>query len=264
MNSIIKWTLNQRRMSTIMWCVGMAVFIFICMIFYPSFKDNAPEFEQSFSDLPDAAVQLFGGSTDFFSPVGYTNSQVYFISLPLLLGILAISLGSRIVAKEEADTTIEGLLSRPVSRTKLLAAKAITATFILAVVSLVTAVTMVVMAEAVNLGISNANLLIASFLCFLLTLSFGAISFLVTTIGRAGGMALGIGTLIAFGGYLIDSLAGTVQWLQTPAKLFPFHYYQSEAALNGQYNWWNTLYFAGLIAICAVVSWLAFRRRDLK
>lgn len=264
MKSIIVWTLSQRKASTLWWIVGMVVFIFIGMIFYPSFKDSAPQFEQSFSELPDAAVELFGGSTDFFSPVGYANSQIYFISLPLLLGILAISLGSKVVAKEEADKTIEGLLSRPVSRTKLLLAKAIAATIILALVSKVTAVSMIIMSAIVDLDISTANLIVVSFVCFLLTLSFGAIAFLFTTIGRASSMALGVATLIAFGGYLIDSLAGTVTWLQVPAKLFPFHYYQSEAALNGEYNWWNTLYFVGLIAVSAVISWLAFRRRDLK
>lgn len=261
--SIIKWTLRQRKASIIWWSVGIAIFMFISMIFYPSFKDSAAELEKSLTDIPDAALQLFGGSTDFFSPVGYTNSQVYFISLPLLLGILAISLGSKVVAKEESDKTIEGLLSRPVSRTKLLISKSLAASLILAFVSLIAAISMVLVAKIVGLDIATSNLLTASFVCFLLTLSFGAIAFTITTIGKASGLALGVATLIAFGGYLVDSLAGTVSWLETPAKFFPFHYYQSESALYGSYNWWNILFFIAVIIVSGLISWLAFRRRDL-
>ncbi|MBI2368924.1 MAG: MFS transporter [Deltaproteobacteria bacterium] len=44
--------------------------------------------------------------------------------LPLLLSVLTIGLGSRLLAKEESEGTLELLLARPVSRAKLLAAKA--------------------------------------------------------------------------------------------------------------------------------------------
>jgi len=68
---------------------------------------------------------------------------------------------------------------------------------------------------------------------------------------------------VALGGYIIGSLAGTVKWLSFPAKLLPFHYYQSEAILRGTYNWNNVWYFVFVIALCSVLSWVAFRRRDL-
>jgi ABC-type transport system involved in multi-copper enzyme maturation permease subunit len=100
--------------------MGVSIFIFINMIFYPTFKDQAAELQKSFESLPDAALQLFGGSSDFFSPVGFLNSQIFFLMLPLLLGILAISLGSSLLAAEERDSTIESLMARPISRTHLL------------------------------------------------------------------------------------------------------------------------------------------------
>lgn len=263
MKSVIKWTFRARKISTFWWCFATAFFMFVNMIFYPSFKNDAEELQKSFENLPDAAVQLFGGSTDFFSPIGYLNSQVFFIMLPMLLGILSIALGSKLLASEEQDKTIESILSRPLSRTQFLFAKALSGVSVLTLVSVVSWLAVVILAKLVDLEISAWLLTKTTFVCYLLVLSFGAIAYLLTATGRAKGAAIGIATLVAFGGYIVDSLAGTVSWLQTPSKLLPFNYYQSEAILRETYNWNNIWYFVGLITACGVFSWLVFRRRDL-
>src|SRR5690606_32132476 len=124
MNPVIKWTVRMRKLSTIWWSFGIVAFIVLGLIFYPSFKDQAEALEKSFENLSDSVVALIGGSTDFFSPVGYMSSQIHFIMLPLLLGILTIGLGSSLLAREETENTIESLLARPISRGELLFAKA--------------------------------------------------------------------------------------------------------------------------------------------
>lgn len=263
MIAIIKWTLWQRRWSTLWWSVGVAGVIFLSMIFYPSFRDQAAELQKSFESLPDAAVQLFGGSTDFFSPVGFMNSQVFFLTLPLVLGILAIGLGSSILAREEQDGTIESLLARPISRSHLLYAKLVAAAIVLGIVAAVGLVTTIITAAIINLPLSSAALAATFLLCFLMCLTFTAIAFVITATGKARVAALGITTLFGFGGYIVSSLAGTVDWLSGPSKVFAFHYYQPEAVLRGQYDWQNALYFVIVTAACAFVSWTVFRRRDI-
>ena len=237
--------------------------MFINMIFYPTFKDQAAELQKSFESLPDSAVQLFGGSTDFFSPVGFLNSQIFFIMLPLLLGILAIGLGSSLIAREEQDKTIEALLSRPVSRTRLLFSKAIAGLLQLSIVTAVTLLTTIVVARIVAIDVPILYIAAATFACYVLAISFGAIGFLLTATGRARGLSLGLGTVVALGGYIISSLAGTVAWLKAPSYIFPFHYYQSEAILRGNFVWSDMFVLFGLIAVCGLGSWIAFRRRDL-
>lgn len=263
MKPIIRWTTWQRRWSTMWWSVSIFGFIFINMIFYPSFKDQAEQLAKTFQDLPPAAVQLFGGSTDFFSPIGFLNSQIFFLMLPLLLGILAIGLGSSLIAREEQDKTIELLLARPLSRSRLLMSKALAGTVILAIVTIAGLITTLLISKFVDLEVPSSAITLATINCFLLTLSFGAIAFLLTTIGKARGASLGIAALIAIGGYLVSSLSGTVDWLKVPAKVFPFHYYQSEAILRETYNWNNALFFGAIILVCGALSWLSFRRRDI-
>lgn len=263
MKSIIKWTIWQRRFSTMGWAIGAFGLLFISMITYPAFKNDAAELQKSFENLPDTAVQFFGGSTDLFSPVGFMNSQIFFITLPIILIILAIGLGSSLIAREEQDLTMETLLARPVSRTKLLAAKAIGGLAILLGVTAVSVLTIVATAKIVDLEVDTWRLVLATLVCALMALSIGALAFLLTAMGRARAGALGLASLVGLGGYVISSLAGTVSWLEAPSKIFPFTYYQSEAILRGTYNWMNLLFFGGLIAACALVSWVAFRRRDI-
>lgn len=264
MKSIIKWTLRQRRTSTMWWCFAVSSFIFVNMIFYPSFKDQAAQLQQSFSNIPDSVLQLIGGSTDFFSPVGYLNGQIFFIMLPLLLGILAISLGSKLIASEERDKTIESLLSRPISRSKLLAGKALAGTSILSLASIAAWLSTTLLAKAVGLEVSTIAISQATLVCFLLALSFGAVAFALTSSGINQSLSLGLTSFFAFGGYIIGSLSGTIEWLKIPSKLFSFTYYDSEKILRGSYNWNNIFFFFMVIALSALASWYYFKNRDLK
>lgn len=263
MKSIAKWTLWQRRWNTAWWALGIFVLLAFTLVFYPTFRDQAAELQKSFDSLPDAALQLFGGSADFFSPVGFLNSQIYFMVMPLLLGVLAIGMGTNLLAREEQDTTIETLLARPVSRSSFLAAKAAAGTMILAAISLVGFATTAIMAKFIDLTIPTSYIAEVSFACFVLCLSFGAIAFFITTLGRARSASIGITSAIAVGGYLVSSLAGTVDWLKGPAKVFPFHYYQSEAILRGHFDWSDMLLLLILVVVCGVLSWVSFRRRDI-
>lgn len=260
---IIRWTLWGRRWSTAWWSVGVFSFILINMVFYPTFKDQAQVLEKSFASLPKAALQLFGGSSDFFSPIGFLNSQIFFLMLPMLLTILAVALGSSLIAREEQDGTLETVLARPVSRGRVLIAKIIAGSLVLAVVSAVALATVVAAAKVFGLDVASSLIAQASFNSFLLAYCTGAVAFLLAATGRARGAAIGVAALVGFGGYIISSLSGTVEWLKTPSRIFPFDYFQSEAILRGTYHWINALYFVVVIAVCGVLSYVVFRRRDL-
>ncbi len=263
MKAIIKWSLKQRRHSIFWWSLAAFGLIFINMIFYPTFKDQAAQLQKSFESLPEATLQFIGGSSDFFSPVGFLNSQIYFLMLPLILGVLAIGLGSSLLAREEQDKTIEALLARPNSRTHVLLSKALVGGIILAITTLVSLVTTAITAKMVKLDVSSLRIILATLACFLLVLCFAAIAFMLTSFGRARSASIGIATTFSLGGYIISSLSGTVSWLQTPSKFFPFYYYQPEAILRGTYNWLHVLFFIGVIAVAGVLSWISFRHRDI-
>lgn len=263
MLALIKWTLWQKRWSMFWWSVGITGLVVMTLAFYPSVKDQATELEKSFSEFSDSTMALFGG-TDFFSPVGYLNSQLIYLMLPLLLIILGVGLGTSLIGREESDTTLESLLARPISRTRLLVAKALAGMLVLFFVTLVGTFVTIAMAQAVNLGVSLSYIAAACFACYMLVLTFSSVSFALTATGRGRAAALGIATVYAVGGYIIGSLASTVTWLEKPSLVFPYHYYRSADILHGTFAWSSIIFFAAFTFVAGVLAWLSFRRRDLE
>lgn len=262
MFTIYKWTIWQRRWSIFWWSVGVVALVVITLVFYPAFKDQA-DLNKQLENLPQAAKSLISDTGDFFSPQGYLSSQLYYLTLPLILSILSMGLGSSLIAKEEDGGTIELLLSRPVSRGKVLLGKAAAGVVILIIVSVLALISAVVMCKLVSIDVSLAGVVMATFMALVLALLFGAVAFMVTTIGRARIASIGIAVLIAFGGYIVSSLAEVVGWLKWPARFLPYHYYQPGAALNGNYYWRNVIFLLIVTVILGFISWSAFRRRDL-
>ncbi len=264
MHPISHWTMWQRRSSIFWWVLGTAGFVVLSIGFYASFRGQADQLNAALDKIPPAAKSLLaGGSSSFISPQGFLNARLYYLMLPMILSILAIGLGSSLIAKEEDDGTLELLLSRPISRGKLLRGKAwagfITVTF----VGLVALVTTLITCRLVQLNEAAQWIILANFMAMLLALLFGTLALMITTIGRARGSAIGISVLVALGGYVVVSLADNVHWLKWPAKAFPYNYYRTGDILAGNFRWQNAAGFLVAIAVLLLISWSAFRKRDL-
>lgn len=261
--AIFRWTLWQRRWFILWWCVAITALIALNLSFYPTFRDQAAQLEQSLKEIPDSAKALSTDTGEFASPVGFLSSQVFYLMLPMLLGIMSIALGSSLIAREEKEGTIELLLSRPISRTWLLIAKAKAGLVLCAVGGLVAFIVTAGLSKLVDLPVSAPNIAVATLTCTLLALTFGSVAFLIAATGKARIASIGIATVVALGGYIIASLAGLATWLKTISKIFPFYYYKPGEILYGNYNWQNvTILTCGTLVACTL-AWIAFRRRDI-
>ncbi len=263
--AIIKGELMQRRWSTLWWIVGIVAFITLTLGVYPTFRNQAAQLDQSLQSIPDSAKALFTDTNDFLSPVGYLSSQVYYLLLPLLFSFLAVSLGSSLIAKEEANRTIELLLARPIARTSLVLGKAAAGAIVLARIGLAIAIFGALEVAIIGFkGVSLWSILLVTLMALIMSTLFGAIAFALTATGGMGRKAaIGLATLAAFASYLVSSLDKTVTWLQWPAKLLPFHYYKPADILNGHFTGWEALGMIAIIAVLIILSCLAFRRRDI-
>ena len=226
-------------------------------------RDQAAQLNKSFGGLSGNTIALFGG-TDFFSPVGYLNSQLIYFTLPLILAILAIGLGTSLIGREESSGALEVLLARPISRGRLLCAKAIAGMLVILAVTLVGSAVIVLLSKAVHIDVPLGNIAAACFACYMLVLTFGATAFLLSATGRGRAAALGVAVVYAIGGYLIGSLADSVHWLQHVSLLFPYHYYRTADILRGTFDWSSIVFFALFTVACGLLAWLSFRHRDLQ
>lgn len=263
--ALIAWELRRRRWSTLWWIVGFGTMIALVVLVYPTFHDQAAVLDKSLEGIPESAKRLFTDTSDLFSPVGYLSSQLYYLLAPLLFSCLAIGLGASLLAREESDRTIELLLARPVSRSQLLFAKALAGFVILAVVCAVMIGVAVAGAKLVDFtGVGAGGIALVTLMSAALGLVFGALAFMFTALGKLGrGAAIGISALVGVASYLVSSLDKTVEWLQFPAKLLPFHYYHPAEILGGGFKLSEFLGFIAVVLVLMVIAWLAFRRRDI-
>lgn len=263
MRDIIVWELKQRRRYILWWSLAMVLVMLMLLSIYPSIHKEADQLNQVMAQLPES-IRAMRGSGDITSPIGYLNGELYYFSLPIMFIIIAIGLGAGMIGKEEQSHTLELLLSRPVSRGALITAKAIGAALTLAAIVFVQFVMVAGVGRLFGLTIDVGSLVMANVYCYLLCLSFGAIAFMMTASSIARRSSIAVATFFAFGGYLLASMSSLADWVGKLAKLFPYHYYDPYAILSGHQSKGLALYLAIIFAICAVGSYVFFRRRDIE
>ena len=87
MISILLWEIRRRKWFTFWWTFGISSVVALTILPYVSVKEQADELTESLGELSSSAGSFLGGA-DLFSPVGYISSQIYYITLPLLLIIM--------------------------------------------------------------------------------------------------------------------------------------------------------------------------------
>ena len=99
---------------------GMVALFMIGM--YPAFSADVEASKELISQLPDAVRAMFDISlSNFFTIFGF---YAYFLSFATVAGaIQAMNIGAGSMAKEFAGKTADFLISKPVTRTKVLTAK---------------------------------------------------------------------------------------------------------------------------------------------
>ena len=267
MKPIIRWELKQRKTAILWWTVSAIAICALILLIYPPLRDQAQQFNKVINQLPQGLRQLKAGATgkvDVANPIDFLNSQLYYITLPILLIILTVTRGSSLLGRDEQDRTLELLLARPISRGKLLAAKAWSGIMETFVVSAVSTVAVIVLAKAINLDVATPKLLVVGLYTWLFCLSFGAIAFALTAAGRfTKRSSTGIAVLASFGGYLITSLGGLNHTVGSFAKFTPYHYFAPEKIMRGQGITGLNVYLIGILVACAIMAYTGFRSRDI-
>lgn len=263
MLSIIRWELARRRWFMLWWSIGVSALIAMTVLAYIAFKGNIAQYNHDFSGLTSSAGAFFG-SSDFFSPVGYLNSQIYYILLPILLIVMSITLVSGLLNRDESDLTVELTLARPISRLRLLLAKAVVGITVLAVVGVVSFGVMVACLKISGLDVPLKYVLLTHVVCFIFGGMFGAISFALMAASRlTRPVASAAAIVLGFGGYVVVSMGGYVDFIKHIAKAFPYHYYDPTSLLGGKLDSGLFIYMAVVFVLCVVASVWGYRQRDI-
>ncbi|HEU4966453.1 MAG TPA: ABC transporter permease subunit [Candidatus Saccharimonadales bacterium] len=263
MNAVIAWELRRRRLFIVWWAIGIASLIAITVLAYKAIGHDARQLNTTFNSISSSAGGFFGGS-DFFSPIGYLSSQIYYILLPILVIIMSVVLAAGLMNRDEDDATVEFTLARAITRRQLLLAKAVVWLIVTSAVCVLTYMVTVATVHFAGIRINQADLVTTHLLSFAFSASFGMIAFaLMATNQLTRKAASSIAIVLAFGGYVISSLASLVHWLETPAKFMPYHYYNTVGLFSGHVERGLVLYLLGAAILAASIAAIGYTRRDI-
>jgi ABC-2 type transport system permease protein len=206
-------TLRDLRRSTIGWSIGIALLVMIMAAMWPSIRDM-PDLEQLLSNYPQAMQELFDIQA-ITTGAGFLNAELFSILLPSLFMIFAIGRGTKLVAGEETDGTLEVLVVSPVSRTRLLLDKAVALGVAVVVLGAVLFSSLVVAAAVADMGVPVGHAAAGTLSMVLVGLLHG---WLALAVGAATGrraLAMAVAATFAVAGYVLH-VAGALVDAITP------------------------------------------------
>lgn len=267
MRHVIWWELKRRKIALLWWTIGSIIMTLIIVTLYPSIRDQAAQMNQVINQLPEGLREMKAGASgavDVGDPLEFLNSQLFYATLPIMWIILAVTRGGSILGREEQDKTLEVLLAQPVSRSRFIVAKAVALSVEMLIVGGATLAVLLATAPVFELHVATARLFMAALYTALFCLSFGYIAFALqaaSSLTRKGSTAIAV--LLGFGGYILTSLSGLTDWLATPVKLFPYHYFKPLDALQGHTPRGLVIYLAIVYILGTFISVVGFRKRDI-
>lgn len=216
-----------------------------------------------YTNLPEAFLSLAGIPPDAdIAALAY--NAVYNSYGALVLGGIAIAMGSASIAGEERKGTIGILLGNPRSRTQVLVAKAL-ALVLLMVLSgvvlwlagIVSPQLLGVSVEGMNIGAFVVHLAVTSLLYGLLALSLGAWT------GKTG-VATGVSAGLMVVSFVAVGILPLVEGWEDVARLFPSYYLGSSDPLINGIDWGHIALIVGASVALFAAAVIGVNRRDLR
>ncbi|MCE2527573.1 MAG: ABC transporter permease subunit [Actinomycetia bacterium] len=257
-------TLRDRRRSLFWWVVGIFGYMLGIGAVYPNVRDNQDQFEALLETYPDELLAIMGvGEESLFDPVGFMRAEAFGWIVPLVFAIYGAAQGARAVAGEEEAGTIDLVMATPLSRFGLVWQKWLALVLTEMVLGVGLFVSLALDNVLFGMDIPLGNSAAGCFMAVLLGVFFGSLAMAVGAGTGLRGLSMGVVTLVAAGSYLLNSLGGLVEGLDTLKPLSPFYYYDASNPLRYGLDAQHTLVLAGLAVVLMVIGLLAVRRRDL-
>ena len=262
MNIFIR-ELKANFKSLVIWAVIITLLIMVAVAKFSAFAGD-PSMLAMLDSIPPAMLDALNmRAFNLTTLSGFYG--LMFIYFGLLAAIAGAMWGSDILSKEERDKTVEFSLVLPVSRSRVITAKALAA--------LVNCIVLVALTWVISLVAVQTYKPDQAFLDYLalemqamlaIELIFLAIGLLLGAAMKqyklSGSIAVGI-ILVTYFMSILSGMQANLDFLKyfTPFKYFDAAELFRSGSLNGGY----VLLAAAIIAVCLAAAYWAYNRRDL-
>lgn len=262
MGALLRHEVLSRRGAAIGWGIGLSIFVFIYMGFYPQIGEQFRDMD--LSQIP--AYQIIG-NFNMATFAGYFSSTILNF-LPILLAVYAIIAGTGALAGEEERGTLELILAQPHPRWQVVTAKAVAlllVTFVILVIAILTVLLIFyVIRDSVEAGVGAADLVVATLYAWPMIAALVMISLFLSAFMPNRRLAAVVATAVLVISYFGNNLAGMAEPLKQLEGLFLHRYYRPSAAVvQGQIEWGNVAVLLGVAFVAYLLAVFFFQRRNV-
>lgn len=262
--SLVRKTLRDYRRSILGWGLGLAALTLMQLAVYPSVHSQGAKMRDLVNSYPSAFKAMFGmEGVDFTSGPGYLSTETFSLLAPLMLIGLGIALGTGAIAGEEERGTLELLMANPVSRTRVLAAKALGSLSALVAAAVMLYLATLVGAAAFDMSVSPGMLAEATCAVLVLACACSGVTLLAGAATGKRGVAIAAGAGFAVISYFIDSLAEMTTIVKPWRVVSIFHQASATGALRNALGIAGPAATAAFAVACFLAAVYLFARRDI-
>lgn len=255
--------LKTYRKSTIIWSLSLIAIMIIFMSMYSTFAEDAKGFMKIVENYPEAIRNAMGfNQENFFTILGFYSFPLSFITL--CAAIQAMNLGTSIINKEVREKTADFLLTKPVTRTKILTAKLLAA-FVSIVV---TNIFYFAAASFVALQVQTDDFSLKIFLLLSLTIFFIQLIFLslgiiISVIVQKIKSVLTVSLATVFAFYFVGMFSDTTGD-EVKRYFSPFKYFDTAYIIKHS-SYETTFLIAGAVIIIFAIatSYVVYSKKDI-
>jgi ABC-2 type transport system permease protein len=245
------------------WSVIIFLFNIVGFSKFSAYYEN-PELLAILDTMPPAMLSAFNmNAFNLTTLAGFFG--VMFAYFALLLSIAAVMWGSDIISKEERDKTVEFSLTLPVTRSKLVTAKALAALVNCIVLALVAWGATVVSVGTYQPDSEFYNFLALGMLAiFIMQLIFLAIGIFLGCALKQHKRAASVAVSVLLATYILSIIAGLKEELAFLKYFSPFKFFDPAVLLHeSKLDFTFVALSIGIVVVAMAGAYLTYARRDL-
>lgn len=261
MKAIYFKELKLNLKNFLIWSLSVGGIGLACIFLYTSMQNDMKSMADAFSNM-GAFSDAFGMSTlSIATLTGYFATEVGTVH-GLGSGMFAAILAIGIVSKEEEGHTGEFLLSLPVSRNKVLAAKGLCVLTALGCFTVVCGALYIIGFATLDEPLPTSDFFRFMGLQLLMNTEIAGICFACSSLSGKNRMGAGIGLAMIF--YVYDIIGRVVPDLKDALVIGPYSYANASEILSGAETSIAAVVIAAVVTvICAALAFVRYNRRDL-
>lgn len=258
---LFRHEMKRGRLAFLIWTLGIASMIIVCMVLYPEMKQQMDEVTEMFSNMGGFTAAFGMNQVNFGEVMGF-----YAVECGNILGLggafYAALLGIMALSKEEKEHTAEFLLTHPVSRLQIVVEKWLACIVQLLLMNGIIVAISVASFTAIGEDMEGKAFVILHLAFLVMQLEIMSVCFGISAFIRGSGMGAGIGLATVL--YFLNIIRNISEKAESLKYVTPFAYADAsdivaDVAVDEKLLMLGVLY--GVIGVLAALIY--YRKKDI-